>query len=216
MKKSFIITLLIVLIASSCSKEENYTGSNNIISQERDVSVFNKISSEGVFEVNIIQGPVQSIVVNANDNIINRLKTTVSDNKLSIYLLEGDYSNLSIVVNITVADLNEIQNVGTGNISALEFNNLGAMRIYNSGTGNINITGSSNSLELINEGTGIFYGYQFTTTNSEIDISGSGDCQVYSSESLLVNIEGSGDVYYKGDPTINANVSGTGSIINAN
>ncbi len=95
MKKLNLITLVlsIILSISSCSKDDMIAGSNNIISEFRDVATFSKVSSEGSFTVNIIQGSAQSLEVSANDNIMNRLKTTVSDNTLRIYVLDGSYSN---------------------------------------------------------------------------------------------------------------------------
>lgn len=218
MKKLLIITLSLaaILITSSCSKDDDFFGSGNITSEFRDISTFDKVYSEGTFTVNILQGPEQSVEVITNDNIIHRLKTTVSNNKLSIYLLDGNYSNINVEVNITIPNLNEIQNIGTGDISAVELNSEDNLKIENSGTGNINISGSVNNVEIKNEGSGEIHGMQLMSINSTVEIIGSGDCEVYCTETLDVNIEGSGDLYYKGSPIINLNVSGSGSVINAN
>ena len=218
MKKLNLITLVlsIILSISSCSKDDMIAGSNNIISEFRDVATFSKVSSEGSFTVNIIQGSAQSLEVSANDNIMNRLKTTVSDNTLRIYVLDGSYSNTQVEVTITMPNINELQNDGSGDISVLGLNSEGNMKVENTGSGDISISGSINNLDIRNEGSGSFYGAQFMSTTTDLENNGSGDCEVYSTEVLNVKIEGSGDVYYIGNPTIDTNISGSGNIINMN
>jgi hypothetical protein len=218
MKKLIIITLAFsaFIATTSCSNDDDFSGSNTIISQFRDVPAFNKVSSDGIFTVNILQGAEQSLEVIANDNIINRLQTTVSNNKLSIYLLDGNYDNISIEINITVPNLNELQNSGTGNITVIELISEGNINIENSGTGSISISGTVTNLDIRNEGTGNFYGGQFISANANVDIYGSGNCEVYCTDLLNVKIEGSGNVFYKGYPAINVDISGSGEVVNSN
>ena len=218
MKNLFSISLVlsVLLITSSCTKDDDFLGSSNITSQMRDVPTFSEVSSEGIFLVNITQGPVQSLEVTTNDNIINRLKTTVSNDKLKIYLLDGNYENITVVVNITVPNLYELQNDGTGDIIVSELISSGNMKILNSGTGSISISGSVNTLDIKNEGSGEIHCAQFMSANTEVKIIGSGNCEVNCTETLNVRIEGSGNVYYIGNPTINTNISGSGSVLDVN
>ena len=210
------LTIFVILIIFSCSKDDDFYGSGNLTTQIRDVSLFSKVYIEGVFTVNILQGPVQSLEVIADDNIINRLKTTVSNGELMIYLSDGSYDNITVEVNITIPNLNELVNEGTGNVSINELNNDGNLKIENSGTGDIFISGTTNTMDIKNVGSGTFYCSEFISANTEVEIIGSGDCRVYCTNTLDVIIEGSGSVYYKGNPTINVNISGSGSVIDDN
>lgn len=103
-----------------------------------------------------------------------------------------------------------------GNITISNVDENGNFNAYNSGTGNISIEGSTESLALENEGTGKFKGFLFMVSNCNVEIVGSGDCEVNSTNTLNVAIEGSGDVYYKGAPAIEVDISGSGKVVNAN
>jgi len=214
MRRLFLIAITAIAIAS-CSKDE-YTGSGNTISEFRDVNLFSKISSEGTFVVNISQGPTQSLEILADDNIISRVRTTVSDGRLKIYLEDGNYKNTFLEANITVADLNEIKNDGTGDITVFELQSSGTMEIENIGTGNIAVAGYTDNLNIFNVGSGTINCAEFMAANVEIRIEGSGDCEVYCTESLNVSIEGSGNVYYKGSPSVTIDISGSGQLIPMN
>ena len=214
MRRLFLIAITAITLAS-CSKDD-YTGSGNTVSEFRDVNLFTKLSSEGNFVVNITQGSTQSLEIIADDNIIGRVKTAVSDGLLKIYLEDGNYKNTYLEANITVADLNGIKNEGTGDITVFELQNAGIMEIENIGTGNIAIAGYTDNLIIINEGSGTINCAEFMAANAEIRIEGSGDSEVYCTESLKVNIEGSGNVYYKGSPSMIIDISGSGKVIPMN
>ncbi len=214
MRRLFLIAITVIAIAS-CSKDD-YTGSGNTISEFRDVNLFTKISSEGTFVVNITQGPTQSLEIIADDNIIGRVRTTVSDGRLKIYLEDGNYKNTYLEANITVADLNGIKNEGTGDITVFELQSAGTIEIENIGTGNIAIAGYTDNLTILNEGSGTINCAEFMAAIVELHIEGSGDSEVYCTESLNVNIKGSGNVYYKGSPSITIDKSGSGQLIPMN
>lgn len=214
MRRLFLIAITAITLAS-CSKDD-YTGSGNTVSEFRDVNLFTKISSEGTFGVNITQGPTQSLEIIADDNIIGRVKTTVSDRQLKIHLEDGNYKNTYLEANITVADLNGIKNEGIGDITVFELQNTGIMEIENIGTGNIAIAGYTDNLTIINEGSGTINCAEFMAANVDLRIEGSGDCEVYCTENLKVTIEGSGSVYYKGSPSMIVDITGSGQVIPMN
>ena len=218
MKNSYKVFLGIasVLFLVSCTDDDRINGSGNLVTETREVDEFTRVSSEGVFEVNIAAGATQSVEVMADDNIMQYVKTTVSSKQLSLYLKEGNYGNITLKSNIKVAALNGISNSGTGNINAINVNEAAEFNVLNSGTANITIQGKSDGLEIMNEGTGDFKGFDFIVNSCQVENVGSGDIEVNCNESLDIKITGSGNVYYKGHPSINVNISGSGKVIDAN
>src|SRR5690606_18988491 len=112
--KNFIYLPILCLFLISCQEDDMIFGSGRPVSESRTVSSFTKVKSEGVFEVTITQGPIQSVVITADDNIIGRVKTTVIDNKLLLFLNGDGYNHLTLNAKITVPRLNGVTNSGTG------------------------------------------------------------------------------------------------------
>ena len=216
MKYSVAILMLITLFLS-CTSDDEINGSGNLITESRDVDVFSKVSSEGVFDVTITQGGPQSVEITADDNIMNKVKTRVISDELQLYLDDDyNYSGITIQAQISAEALNGIMNSGVGNMVISNVNENADFSIDNFGTGNITIEGSAASLSVLNEGTGNISAFDFFVENCSIDIEGSGSVEINCSDNLDISIEGSGNVYYKGNPSINTSISGSGSVIDAN
>ncbi len=216
MKKLFYFSLFVFISLVSCQEDDMIFGSGRAVSESRTVSDFSKVKSEGVFEVTITQGPIQSLEITADDNIIGRVKTTVINDELRLYLKNDGYNRVTLKAKITVPRLTGLSNSGTGSMDVKGFSESGQFKVVNSGTGNIKIDGSANSLSVYNEGTGRFRGFGFMVKNGEVKNLGSGNVEVNCSESLNVKIEGSGNVSYKGNPTVQVDIEGSGNVINAN
>lgn len=216
MKKQSLIYLVLALFILSCASE-TIEGSGILVSESRDVPFFNSVSSEGVFEVHITQGTQQSIEVTADNNIISHLKTRVVNNELQIYLdHKTNYKRPTVDITIVTTGLNGLKNSGTGNIYTSHVTENGAFSIYNTGTGSIHIEGTASSLNLFNEGSGSVFAFDFQVDNGHVEIVGSGDVELFCSNTLDVVIEGSGNVYYKGLPSINVSITGSGVVIDDN
>jgi len=214
--KRITLPLCVLLMTLTACTKDTIEGSGTPISEFRDVAYFSKVSSEGVFEVTITQGDFQSVEITADDNIIQRVKTEVVDNELRLYLDDRNYKGISLKANIVAERINGIKNSGIGNVLISNVDEGGNFNVDNSGTGDITIVGNAESLTLRNEGDGTYRGFQFAVSDCDIEIFGSGNCEVHATRSLNVNIEGSGDVYYKGTPSIDVDISGSGQVINAN
>jgi hypothetical protein len=215
MKRIIISTSILLMTLTACT-EDTFEGSGLPVSEFRNVAGFSKVSSEGVFEVSIVQGATQSVEIIADHNIIKRVKTRVVDNELRLYLDDDNYKDITLKAHIVAEKINGIKNTGTGSIEISNVDEAGNFDVYNSGTGNISITGSAASLTLFHEGDGMFKGFSFAVSNCIVNLIGSGDCEVLVDRKLNVNIEGSGHVYYKGAPAIEANILGSGEIMDAN
>jgi len=186
------------------------------MSQNRNLNTFSKISSEGTFKVTIIQGDNQSVEIIADDNIMNNVKSVVSDGELELYLKDGNYKGITVEVNISLTNFEEINNSGTGDIDIFDVDGDGTLEIVNSGTGNITVFGTKDKIIMENEGSGNFYGFNLKTSMGIVRNIGSGTLEVYCEDSLEANLEGSGDLYYMGHPILDISVKGSGKVISYN
>ncbi len=216
MKKSVFIALLSTMVlVLSCNNDDTIVGSGNLISESREVDNFSRFSSSGIFEVDIVQGDTQSVEVTADDNIIGLVRTEVVNNELRLYLDGNSFKQISLSANIVVRNLEGIKNSGTGNIFAADINSTGNFTVFNSGTADINLAGSSESISVINEGSGNFFGFGFEVNDAVVNNSGSGSLEVFCNETLDATLSGSGNVYYRGNPTVNVSISGSGTVTKA-
>jgi len=220
MKKTILklTTILLLFIFSSCSDDDdvNVTGSGNIITEERNIDSFNEVNSPSSINVTILFGNDQNIEVSADDNIINFVETTVINDILIVDLKSGNYNNITVNVTLTIPNLTALTNSGSGNMTSAGFTDLTNLEIQNSGSGSIELSGSSTAIDILNSGSGEVKAFNFIVDNCELDNSGSGNSEVFCNDTLSGMLSGSGDVLYRGTPNLTIADTGSGSIVNVN
>jgi len=85
-----------------------------------------------------------------------------------------------------------------------------------SGSGNSYLNGQSEALDITISGSGNIYAYSLETIECNVNVSGTGNCELFVANSLSIDISGSGDINYKGYPSISTHISGSGNIRNRN
>jgi hypothetical protein len=207
-------------------------GSGNIITEERQVSEFDKIHLKGSGNVVLTQGEKQSLEIKTDDNIMPLIETDVRGKKLTISHGKHNLRPTTFEVYITVKNLEGVAISGSGDISGkgrfvaytfyAEISGSGDMNLEVetgklaskiSGSGSIHLSGKAEDYIVSISGSGKINAFDVEAKNVSVKISGSGDCRVTASESLDAKISGSGDVYYKGRPQINSKISGSGSLM---
>ena len=126
--------ILTTLVISACglpsflSGGSTMRGSGNVISEDRNVSGFNKVSVSGSGNLHIVQGDEESLTIEAEDNILPLITAKVSENTLKIGFKPGTSisTTKSIEFYLKVKDLDSISASGSGNIdcSGLTADNL--------------------------------------------------------------------------------------------
>lgn len=108
-----ITTYLIILFTTSSCFVEGMTGikgSKNVVSEERDISSnFETIKVQQGINLYLTQGNSTDISVEADDNIIDLLKTEVKNNELKIYFDKNVYRAKARNVYLTTRDISEIR-----------------------------------------------------------------------------------------------------------
>ena len=194
-----IVAILIAgLVAQSCEKV--YTkieGIGEITTNSLHVDDFTKISTEGADDVIISYGPVQEVSVTGHSNIISRIQTEVSNGTWDIELERGNYGDYELTYYITVPTIERVSNTGSGNVRVSD-------------------PMSVDQMEVSLLGSGGFFGFPLAASRCQVDIVGSGNCEITAGNDLDVVIDGSGSVYYKGSPSIHEDITGSGRVVDAN
>ena len=190
--------LLGTIVTQSCTKEyDRIEGTGSIVTQTLNLRDFNGIAAAGADNVVISYGPEQKVEVTGHSNIISRIRTDVSNGIWYMELENGNYGRYELTYYITLPTIEKISYEGSGNIQVD-----GPMHV--------------DYLELVLMGSCSFKGFTLNANYCQVDIVGSGNCEISAEKSLDVSIEGSGSVYYKGSPSIKNHITGSGSVINSN
>ncbi|MBN1298339.1 MAG: DUF2807 domain-containing protein [Actinobacteria bacterium] len=241
-KKTILITLslamslIIAMALSSCItiKVNSLKGSGEVVTQEFEVSGFDKLSFSGMGKIIIEQTGQESLEVEAEKNIIDALNIDVSAKRLNIGLKKGFINIIptkDIIFRLNVKDLSKIDLSGVGSIICEGFEteslsidssglgniqyalNAQTLEISISGAGKIVMSGEVDVQEIEVSGVGTYDAKELVSNDCVIDISGAGRALVNVAQTLDVSMSGVGNVEYKGNPSVKQNISGIGGTV---
>jgi hypothetical protein len=211
-------------------------GSGRIVSETRDVKDFVAISIRYPAQVVIRQDKSESVVIEADDNLLSQIQTDASNGVLYIENKETSWNKRvnptrTVKITITVKDLHDLELSSAGNavVENLQTDdlklsvsgagdvdltrlNVRSMSCRLSGTGNIHADGVADVVDLRISGVGSFNGTDLQSQSGDIHISGAGNATMWLKRDLTAEISGAGSISYYGDPALTQHVSGVGSI----
>ena len=222
----FVMVISIIFIAGTLNAQK--------ATQEREVKGFNQIAYSLPCNLEIQQGTMEKVVLEGDQNDIDKIITEVEDGQLKIKPrdeVSGKFKEIKIIV--TVKELNGIAIVGSGDInfttplksSDLEIKVSGScdlnceklkadnLQIRLAGSGDMYIGGDlSSELKVNLAGSGDIQTGDLKAPKADISVAGSGDVTVWATDFLFARVAGSGDIKYKGSPEVDKKVSGSGDI----
>ncbi|MFC2113102.1 GIN domain-containing protein, partial [Bacteroidota bacterium] len=143
-------------------------------------------------------GSTQSVVLKAQQNIIDVMTYTVTGQTLQVGVKDNTSieNHEEIRFDITISSISNIDLVGVGDF-VFSGADQDELAINLTGVGNVNA-------------------YDMKVRTCTINSTGVGDCKVHVLNTLTVTITGVGSIYYKGNPTITSSITGVGQLVDAN
>ena len=186
---------------------------SSVTSESRNVSGFNEVELNGVGNLSIQQTGSESLAIEAEEDVIPKIKTEVVNNRLVIGPKPNTIINTSepINYNLTVENLDAVKLSGSGNVDAQDVST-DRLAITLSGSGDVKMAGQADSQNVEISGSGDYQAGELESKEVKVDVTGSGSALVNASDELDAAISGSGSVEYIGDPTVNKDVSGAGEV----
>ena len=195
--KKIIIACLTITAFYSCDKVK-FDGEGDIVTRTLELSEIDRFANEGSFDVFVEQGAIQSVVVEGQSNIIDRLLTRVDDGRWNIALKPGSYSDFALTINITTPNIEEMIIDGSGDVFIDQYA-VSKLRLRSRGSGDFVVSQPmtiSNQLDLDVEGSGDISIPSLDCQNLEMDVEGSGDIMVSgNSQDAVYYVDGSGDIF---------------------
>ena len=208
-------------------------GSGNSATETRNVAEFQAIGLSGSMDLVVRQGAVQSVRVQADDNLLPLLETVVDNNSLQVRWKKGQSLNTRarVLVTVVVPKLGGLSVAGSGDVRletfstpALQLSLSGSgdarlealttddLGIRISGSGDVTGNGTAARVKVSIAGSGDVRLADLRADDVTVAIAGSGDAAVNAQKTLQVSIAGSGDVTYTGNAVVKSSVAGSGSV----
>lgn len=233
MKKLLLYTITFISAASltlfSSCRMGCVKGSGHRVSETHKEGEFNRIEISGGFKVILKQDSSLSFTINADDNLMKYIKSSVDGDKLHIYTRKNLCGSGEMTINIGIKNLRGIAASGAVDINSdgqiktqdlsFELNgaskvtmDLNAANVTTEGAGNteLYLKGQATSHKIELAGAGKVMALDFVVGNYDIETTGASDCQINVLKDLRVNTTGAADIKYRGNPS-NVSSSKTGS-----
>lgn len=236
--KKLLLLILSLALTTNLFAQNKIKGNGKMTTITRTTDSYDKISCAGSFDYILVAGPEGNITIEGEENLLEYIETKVKDDKLVVAVKNGinlrTSSNKPIKITIPFQDIDQVGLAGSGDLWNKDVITADAFVAYLSGSGDVTLTintqsvdgkmagsgdlilkGSTDNLGVSVAGSGDFHGFELEANHTNVSVSGSGDAEVVSNQSLKARVAGSGNIEYKGNPEKeDTNVAGSGSIKN--
>lgn len=235
--KNFHLALCVILLFITFSSCKKITGKGPVVRETRQTASFDGLVVKVDADTYFTQDPVFKVELQAQENILDEIETTVIDNNLQIRYRHPNTrirSNAGISIYVSGPDIRSLTTDGSGNLEAsapitpanlsLRLHGSGNIHLNNvtttevdaeiDGSGHITVSsGNANVAKARISGSGLLDLSGIMVKDADAGISGSGNIKVFATQTLKARITGSGSIIYKGSPTVTSHVTGSGTVI---
>jgi hypothetical protein len=212
-----LIILLPMLLLTGCtnhlSNPDQIVGSGKLLAQTRSLPTFTGIQVTGIAKVILKQDTTQSLRIEADDNIVDRVTAAVNNGLLVIGLQQGSYSKVTINVYANMKTIDRLECVGTADFVTTGPIKADAITCRITGAGSMTISGTATNQTVEVTGTGDVHNFGLISSRCSATITGVGSLEVNATQQLDAIVSGTGSIVYAGSPTVvNKTFVGVGSV----
>jgi len=187
-------------------------GTGDVARVARPVAAFQRISTGGTIDVDVKVGPATSVIVEAQPNIADLIKTTVADGTLTVENDENFHSDKPVVVHITAPRIDALAMKGASH-ATVEGLHGGDFSVEIAGVGTVDASGMVDHLKLESGGAGNAQLDRLAARDAVVRLAGVGNASIAVTGTLDVEIAGVGSVTYRGSPKIvHQTIGGVGHV----
>ena len=200
--------------------------------ETRAVSGFHAIRLAVPANLELTQGDVESLAIEAGEKILANIETVVEEGTLVIRPAKPLRTwHGKVRIQVSARRIEALTIAGAGDIHAAALRGpalkvtiagagdvrIGTLEteraaIHISGSGDVRVGGRTVELSTRISGSGDVHAERLDARRVKVSIAGSGGADVRAQESLAVNVSGSGNVRYYGEPSVAKTIRGSGSV----
>jgi hypothetical protein len=221
--KNILLIPLILFLVAGCvvNIQDSITGDGNVVSQTRDVPVFSGIKVGSGIDVFVTQGENQSVVVEADENLQDWIRTEVNGSVLHIYTDKNIRLAKTKKINITCKTIDKIDVSSAGDVTGLspfktdkldiDMSSAGDLKfeveaneitISISSAGNVVLKGRTDTLKADLSSAGDLNAFDLEAKYGDVSVSSAGNARVFVTEEASFHSSSAGDIDYKGEPRV--------------
>jgi hypothetical protein len=230
-----VVIMLLITQQAAAQWAKSTRGNGNVVSTERQVGDFSGVEVNCSANVYLTQGTKTAVRVITDENLQEKIETTVSGNVLEIDVDGSITRTKKLDVYVTVENLNKIRINGSGDVEsenvikgidlAIDINGSGNVEVdldmknvetSINGSGDVELSGVAGDFELKVTGSGSFKGTDMRLNNCNITVLGSGDVELRGSATKVdAKQSASGDInlYNLTAQDVNAKSNGSGDVV---
>ena len=234
-KKKLVVSLILVgvmMLLTGCI--QSVRGSGEVVSRTFEIEDFNALDIRGGYHVVWRQSDNVAVTIEMQENLFEFLQVSVAGETLRVnstrnfstsrgnspriyvYTPYLEMVNFYGAVNASDWDIvqgEKFQIQGAGAINVILELEVDTIDINLSGAGNLNLSGTADSANIITAGASNVLATQLQIRDVNVELSGAGDIDVAVSDNLSVELFGAGRVRYTGNPTIARTILGVGRVV---
>jgi hypothetical protein len=178
-------------------------GSGNVVTQEEAITGFDRLDVSQGFQVDVRQGDTFSVVIRADDNLVEHVQVAKEGSTLVIGLkrsLSYSLQNVTLEADVTMPELTRADLSGgshlRGDVEA------GDVTFNLSGGSHVTLSGSAGNLTVDADGGSHAKLADLTVVDADVDASGGSHVTINPSGRLDAVAKGGSHVRYLGNPTL--------------
>jgi hypothetical protein len=232
--KTIMLITITIFLAAGCvvNIQDTITGDGKVVSQTRDVPQFTGVKVGSGIDVFLTQGDNQRVVVEADENLQEWIRTEVNGSVLHIYTDKNIRLAKTKRVDITCKMLDRIDISSAGDVTAvnrfkadkldIDMNSAGDLNleveaneisISISSAGNAVLKGKTDTLNADLSSAGDLNAYDLEAKYGDISVSSAGSARVFVTDEASFHSSSAGDIDYKGEPRMKEiHTSSAGSV----
>ncbi len=187
-------------------------GSGVSASEARSADDFQGVDGGGVFQVEITAGKEFKVEVDADDNLLQYIRTEVDGDVLTISTTESLNSRKPMRVLISDKNINTVRASGASQVSLTGVKNQ-ALEIDTSGASKINLVGETVALTIDVSGASKIDAEGLKAETASVHASGASNVSVFVTNRLVSEASGASKIAYSGNPSsVEKNASGVSKV----